>query len=64
MYLDLYIRTYTIGKYDRLNHSKVSNIQTCISTDLRPGFEGHDTLQVSWTAHSTHGISMYLSCNM
>ena len=57
MHLDLYINTYvyTIGKYSK-NATQLSDIQTCVSNDLRPGFEGHGIVEISWTTHDSHGM--------
>ena len=37
-----------------------NDVQTCISKDLRQGFEGHDVVEISWETHSTHGMYMYV----
>ena len=50
----------TIGDYNVDDIGKFNDIQTCVSKDLRPGFEGHDVVEVSWKTHSTHGMYMYV----
>ena len=39
---------YTLGI------AQLSDIQTCVSKDLRPGFEGHDVVEISWKLHGMH----------
>ena len=58
LYLDLLI--YTAGDYDDIEIEQLSDIQTCVSKDLRPGFEGHDAVYISWTTHHTHGMYIYI----
>ena len=57
LYLDLLI--YTIGDYDESETKQLSDIQTCVSKDLRPGFEGHDAVEISWKTHDTHGMYVH-----
>ena len=50
---------YTIGDYDESETKQLSDIRTCVSNDLRPGFEGHYTVEISWTTHHTHGMYVH-----
>ena len=53
-HIDLYL--HTTGNYKNEDTAQLSDIQTCISKDFRPGFEGHDVVEISWTPHLTHGM--------
>ena len=50
---------HTAGDYDDSEIKQFSDIRTCVSKDLRPGFEGHDEVYISWTTHNTHGMYVY-----
>ena len=39
-----------------LDIALLSDIRTCVSKDLRPGFEGHDVVEISWKLHLIHGM--------
>ena len=54
MYLNLCVRT--TGNYNIEDIEQLSDIQTCVSKDIRPGFEGHDVVEISWTPHLDHGM--------
>ena len=54
MYLDLYV--HTTGNYNNEDILQLSDIQTCVSKDLRPGFEGHYIAEIFWTPHLAHGM--------
>ena len=57
-----YVRvlTYTIGNYNNEDAASLSDIHTCVSKDLRPGFEGHDVVEISWTPDLSHGMYIHL----
>ena len=39
-----------IGDYTPYNYS-ITDFDTCVNKDLRPGFEGHRTVTFSWDLH-------------
>ena len=51
----LYIQ-YITGDYDASNTVELTNFHTCVSKDLRPGFEGHKVVEVNWSVHPVHGM--------
>ena len=52
----VHILTFTTGNYNNEDILQLSDIQTCVSKDLRPKFETHDVLEISWTPHRNHGM--------
>ena len=48
-----------IGDYNASGFS-ISELDTCVNKDLRPGFEGHPTVTVSWDLHPASG--MLIAC--
>ena len=59
MYLNLYL--HITGNYNNEDIRQLSDIQTCVSKDLRSGFEGHDVVEISWTPHLNHGMYTHIS---
>ena len=52
--LDLHV--HTTGNFKSEDTVQLSDIHTCVSKDLRSGFEGHDVVEISWIPHLTHGM--------
>ena len=52
----------SIGNYTVSDVRGFDDIETCVSKDLRPGFEGHNVVEISWETNSTHG--MYMCVNL
>ncbi|XP_065897318.1 uncharacterized protein [Dysidea avara] len=44
------VTTQCLGDYNASGFS-ISELDTCVNKDLRPGFEGHPTVTVSWDLH-------------
>ena len=64
LYLEC-IYIHTAGNYNNEDIRQLSDVQTCVTKDLRPGFEGHDVVEISWTPHLTHGMYIHMSfCNI
>ena len=53
------ILTCTTGNYNNEDILQLSDIRTCVSKDLRRGFEGHDVVEISWTPHLNHGMYIH-----
>ena len=54
-----YIFHKTIGEYSKNDARGFNDIQTRVNKDLRPGYEGHNVVEISWEVHSTHGMYVY-----
>lgn len=48
-----------IGDYSSYNFS-ITNFDTCVSKDWRPGFKGNRAVTFSWDLHSASG--MFIAC--
>ena len=57
MYLDLYL--HITGNNNNEDVRQFSDVETCVSKDLRSEFAGHDVVEISWTPHLTHGMLSY-----
>jgi len=46
-----------VGDYNASGFS-ISNFDTCVSKDQRPGFEGHQTVTAGWDLHPASGMNI------
>ena len=56
----IHILTCTTGNYNNEDILQLSDIQTCVSKDLRPEFATHDIVEISWTPHLNHGMYIHI----
>ena len=50
-----------VGDYN-ISGISISNFDTCVSKDQRPGFEGHQTVTASWDLHPASGMNIICIC--